>query len=130
MDDNELSVPAGVPTELSLPTLVAQATHDGPIWSHTSEQLNLNLLRFKRGDGIPPHRNTDLDVVIVGVVGVGIVTLDETRQRIAPGSMVVIPRGAERAITAESDDFAYLSCHQRRAALQPVLPAQPGDGRA
>lgn len=111
------------PAAPTLPALVAQAAHDGPIWHATSEQLNLNLLRFRRGDGIPPHRNGELDVAIIVIAGEGLITIDGERQRLSPGSVVVIPRGAERALEAVSEQFAYLSCHQRRGALQPSMPA-------
>jgi quercetin dioxygenase-like cupin family protein len=113
---------ADLPPVLALPSVVAQATHDGPIWSYTSEQLNLNLLRFHQGDGIPRHCNSELDVAILVITGEGLIVIDGAEVRVAPGSALVIPRGAERSITALSSEFAYLTCHQRRAGLQPTLP--------
>ena len=80
-------------------------------------------LRFHQGDGIPLHRNADLDVAIIVITGQGLVTIDQAQERVEPGSVVVIPRGAERSITALSREFAYLTCHQRRAGLQPTMPA-------
>jgi quercetin dioxygenase-like cupin family protein len=113
---------AGATTPLDLPALIAGATHDGVIWSHTSEQFNLNLLRFRQADGIPPHRNSAVDVLIVVLAGAGVITLDGEQHPVTPGSILLIPRGAERAIRAVSAQFAYLSCHQRRGGLQPTLP--------
>lgn len=120
--------PADPPLVLALPALLAQATHDGPIWHAASEQLNINFLRFKRGDGIPPHVNGELDVAIIGIAGAGLLTVGGAEQRVEAGSIVVIPRGMERALVAVSGEFAYLSCHQRRAGLMPTMPASAAPG--
>ncbi|HYF62926.1 MAG TPA: cupin domain-containing protein [Herpetosiphonaceae bacterium] len=114
---------AGGPAPLDLAALIAGASHDGPIWSHTSDQFNLNLLRFRRGDGVPAHRNGEVDVLIAVVAGEGTISIDGQAHAAAAGSIVLIPRGSERSITATGDQFAYLSCHQRRGGLQPTLPA-------
>lgn len=92
---------------------------DGPRWSHTSAQLNINLIRLSTGATIPLHRNIDVDVVLVVVAGTGSATVETVLHTLQVGDLLVIPRGAERSLRSTSDDFAYVTCHQRRAGLQP-----------
>jgi hypothetical protein len=42
-----------------------------PIWTHQSDDLNVNLLVFERGDGVAEHVNAEVDVLLVGVAGQG-----------------------------------------------------------
>ena len=99
--------------------LLAAAEHDGPIWSSSGEQLNVNLIRLSGGAAIDAHINAELDVTIVVVEGDGLLTLDGAERRVHAGDIVVIPRGVRRAIAGASGVFAYVTCHRRRAALMP-----------
>jgi quercetin dioxygenase-like cupin family protein len=99
--------------------LLAAASHDGPIWSSSGEQLNVNLIRLSGGAGIEAHINAELDVTIVVVQGQGRLTLDGTERQLDAGDIVVIPRGVRRAIASAGGVFAYVTCHRRRAALMP-----------
>ena len=100
--------------------LLMSAAHSGPIWSLNSEQLNINLLRFSTGEGIPPHINDEVDVLIVIVEGEGTLTLGDEEHPIRTGEAALIPRGARRAIRCTSSALAYLSCHRRRGGLIPA----------
>jgi mannose-6-phosphate isomerase-like protein (cupin superfamily) len=100
-------------------TLLMGATHNGPIWSMNSEQLNINVLRFGTGEGIPPHINNEVDVLIVIVEGEGVLTLGDVERPIRTGEATLIPRGVRRAISCTSGALAYLSCHRRRGGLMP-----------
>jgi quercetin dioxygenase-like cupin family protein len=106
-------------TIIDLCALLQGAKHDGPIWSLSSEQLNINLLRFGAGEGIPPHINDEVDVLIVLIEGTGTLTLGDDDRPIRAGEAAFIPRGARRAIRCTSGILAYLSCHRRRAGLMP-----------
>jgi quercetin dioxygenase-like cupin family protein len=101
------------------PALLAAASHDGPIWSSSGEQLNVNLVRLSGGAGIEAHINAELDVTIVVVQGEGLLTLDREERRVQAGDIVMIPRGVRRAIASAGGVFAYVTCHRRRAALMP-----------
>lgn len=102
-------------------TAIAQAASTpGPAWTLASEDLNANLLVFEDGDGVDPHVNADLDVLLVGVAGQGIVTIDETATLLRPSQVVLVPRGARRATRAFGGRFAYLTCHRRRPGLWPT----------
>ena len=111
----EQSLPAIVDSH----ALLAVAGHDGPIWSSSGEQLNINLIRLSGGAAIGAHINVELDVTIVVVEGDGLLTLDGTERRVHAGEIVVIPRGVPRAIASADGVFAYVTWHRRRAALMP-----------
>ena len=96
-----------------------EANNDGPNWSVNSKQLNLNLLRLPTGDGVAAHANTELDVVLVIFEGSGELTVDGQAYPLRPGQVVVIPRGATRALRSTAGPLVYLTCHRRRAGLMP-----------
>ncbi len=92
----------------------------GPAWRLTDAELNANLLVFDTGQGIEAHVNHTVDVLIVGVAGTGSVFIDETTYPLSAGRVVLIPKGSERSIRAESDRFAYLTVHRARGGLIPT----------
>ena len=102
--------------------LLEMATVQGPIWSHTTEDFNINLLRFKAGEGIDLHVNPEVDVIGVVVEGAGQRIIGSDIQTVELGHIFIIPRGAPRAIRALRAIFAYVSCHRRRAGLMPQFP--------
>ncbi len=98
----------------------ATATGDqGAVWSLGSTDLNLNLIHFVAGDGVAAHVNAELDVVGVVISGEGTLEVDGAQHELRPGMLFFMPKGARRAISARTDDFAYLTCHRRRAGLMP-----------
>jgi quercetin dioxygenase-like cupin family protein len=111
----------GLPPEnlIDIAASLRQATTDGPIWSLNSEQLNLNLLRLPSGDGIAPHVNSEVDVVLVTFEGHGELTVDTMVYPLHPGLAVVVPRGVTRAMRCMAGPLVYLTCHRRRAGLMP-----------
>jgi quercetin dioxygenase-like cupin family protein len=96
-----------------------QAGNDGPIWSANSEQLNVNLLRLPAGDGVAEHVNNEVDVVLVVFEGSGELTADGVAYPLRPGHVLVVPRGASRAMRCTAGPLVYLTCHRRRAGLMP-----------
>jgi quercetin dioxygenase-like cupin family protein len=99
-------------------SLLVQAGN-GPVWTQASTDLNVNLVRFDRGDGVPSHVNDQLDVLIVAVVGEGLVAIDGESHPIAAGQACIIPKGCTRSIQSSGGQFAYLTCHQSRGLLWP-----------
>ncbi len=91
----------------------------GPAWRLTDADLNANLLVFDTGQGIEPHVNHAVDVLIVGIAGLGTVTIEGSAYPLAAGRVVLVPKGNERSIRAESDRFAYLTVHRARGGLIP-----------
>ena len=92
---------------------------EGALWSAISPQLNMNLVRFQAGHGVAEHVNTEVDVLLIGVRGEGSVFIDRAEVPCRSGTVVLIPRGSRRTITAGSSGFAYVTVHQRRAGLMP-----------
>jgi quercetin dioxygenase-like cupin family protein len=112
-------VPIGSGEIVDFAALARVATAPGAVWTHQSEDLNVNLLVFAAGEGVAEHVNTEVDVLLVGIAGAGAVTIDGTRQILRAGQALLIPKGAKRGIRSESDSFAYLTCHCRRGGLWP-----------
>ncbi len=98
---------------------LAGAASGRPVWGHQGEDLNVNLLVLVRGEGVAVHVNREVDVLVVGVTGEGVVEVDGTPHAVAVGTALVVPKGSVRAIRAAGDRFAYLTCHRRRAGLRP-----------
>lgn len=96
-------------------------------WSTQCADLNVNLLVFAAGDGVAPHVNGEVDVLVVGVSGEGEVVVGDERFPLQPGRVVLVPKGRERATVARSARFAYLSCHRARKGLMPA-PRRPREG--
>ena len=91
----------------------------GVIWTlDESSDLNANLVRFGTGLGVEEHVNDEVEVIVVGVSGSGIVTVDREEHTLSAGMLVFIPKGAARATVSTSEDFAYLTVHRRRRPLQ------------
>jgi quercetin dioxygenase-like cupin family protein len=92
----------------------------GAVWTRQSDDLNVNFLVFPAGEGVAEHVNAEVDVLLVGIAGDGIVAIDGLPRVLRAGRAVLIPKGARRSTQAVSDPFAYLTCHRRRAGLWPA----------
>jgi mannose-6-phosphate isomerase-like protein (cupin superfamily) len=103
----------------SLLELAQSATQDGPAWSQTTDDMNVNLIVLRAGHSIAEHINAEVDVLLVGIEGEGSVTIDGTQEDLAAGQLVIVPKGSARSITPRGARFAYLTCHKRRAGLWP-----------
>src|SRR5215217_6733005 len=91
----------------------------GVIWAlEGSGDLNANLVRFETGEGVGEHVNDDVDVLVVGAAGSGVVEENGEEHTLSQGTMIFVPRGARRSTRATSGDVAYLSIHRRRGPLQ------------
>lgn len=95
----------------------------GALWSVSTADLNANVLRFAAGDGVPEHVNNEVDVLLVVVGGEGAVTLDGHELRVRAGQLMLVPKGARRAIRALGEELVeelvYVTAHRRRMGLMP-----------
>jgi quercetin dioxygenase-like cupin family protein len=82
----------------------------------TGEDLQANLVRLGRGDRIQPHRNDEVEVLVVVVSGPGELTLDGQVHQLAPMVVAHLPKGTVRAVEPVDGPLAYLSVHRRRSA--------------
>jgi quercetin dioxygenase-like cupin family protein len=105
---------------LDLHALVARVPGQGPLWTYTGDDLNVNLVVWPAGAGVSEHVNREVEVLLIGVEGNGVVTVGGQEHAVNPGEILVIPRGAPRAIVSQSPRFAYLSVHRRRAGMWPA----------
>ena len=105
---------------VDLPAVVQEASARGAAWTRQSEDLDVNLLVFAPDEGVAEHVNTEVDVLLVGIAGSGVVTVDGKRQLLHAGQALVIPKGAHRGTKSMSDPFAYLTCHRHRGGLWPT----------
>jgi quercetin dioxygenase-like cupin family protein len=105
---------------VNLGEIAGSATgREGVVWTlEGSGDLNANLVRFEAGRGVGEHVNDEVDVLIVGVSGSGLIGVDGEEHPVSNGGMVFVPRGARRSTLAVSEDFAYLSVHRRRGSLR------------
>ncbi|MDA8391358.1 MAG: cupin domain-containing protein [Actinomycetota bacterium] len=94
----------------------------GVMWSGGGEDLNVNLVELAPATAIGMHVNTEVDVLLVGVSGSGMVEtgapaegVEVAAHRLASGVLVEIPKGLQRSIAAgDAAPLRYLSVHRRR----------------
>ena len=113
---------------VNLAALMQERTIRQPVWAYQSTDLNVNLLVWGANEGVTEHVNSEVDVLLVGIAGDGLIEVDGTAHPLHSGQALIIPKGARRAIRSTHGRFAYLSCHRRRAGLWPHrLPQPAGD---
>jgi quercetin dioxygenase-like cupin family protein len=95
--------------------LAAAGDRAGALWRLDGEDLQANLIRLGLGDRIQPHRNDEVEVLIVVVAGRGELALDGQVHPLAPMALVHVPKGTVRAVMAVDGPLAYLSIHRRRS---------------
>ena len=103
------------PSVVDLAGLAAAGDRPGALWRLDGEDLQANLIRLGLGDRIQPHRNDEVEVLMVVVAGRGELTLDGQVRPLAPMALVHVPKGAVRAVVAVDGPLAYLSVHRRRS---------------
>jgi quercetin dioxygenase-like cupin family protein len=92
---------------------------EGVVWSlEGSSDLNANLVCFDPGRGVGEHVNDEVDVVFVGVSGLGFIEANGREHVLEAGRLVVVPKGARRSTRGVTEGFAYLTVHGRRGPLQ------------
>jgi quercetin dioxygenase-like cupin family protein len=117
-------MPDAIPP-VDLASLVAGGNHPGALWRLDGEDLQTNLVRLDQGGRIETHRNDEVNVLVVVVLGRGELTLDGQVHPLAPMVLAHLPKGTVRAVEAVDGLLAYLSVHRRRGAgLQLGRPAE------
>jgi quercetin dioxygenase-like cupin family protein len=98
----------------------------GVIWAlKQGYDFNVNLVRFTMGRGVGEHVNAEVDVLVVGVSGLGVVEVDGHEHPLRAGTVAFIPKGARRSTKSRSGDFAYLTVHPPRGPLSIGGLSQP-----
>lgn len=95
------------------------ADGEGVIWTlETSGDLNANLVSFGAGRGVGEHVNDEVDIVILGVSGSGVVVVGKNEHPLQSGTLVFVPKGVRRSIRGGSGGFGYLTVHRRRGPIR------------
>ena len=68
----------------------------GPVWTQQTDDLNVNLLVFHADQGVDEHVNTEVDVLMIGIAGEGVVSIDGTPHALPPGHVVIRRRSHSR----------------------------------
>jgi len=110
-----------------LPALAQAFGHSGTAWTLKSDDLNANLLVLNDGGRSSEHVNELLDVLIVGISGSGIVSIDSEENQLSVGGVMLALKGSIRSVRAVGGPFAYLTVHRRRGGLWPSPSVKPGD---
>jgi quercetin dioxygenase-like cupin family protein len=92
----------------------------GVIGSLVGSDLNVNLVRLEPNEVLAAHTNTEVDVLLVGIGGAGVVALDDGDEPLDAGSAVYVPKNLRRSVRAGSQGIVYLTCHRRRGGLMPA----------
>ena len=96
----------------------AAGRREGTVWTlEEGEDLNANLVRFSSTGGIGKHTNEEVDVILVGISGLGSVVIDGEEHDLAAGELLFVPKGVSREIQSASEDLVYLSIHRRRGPI-------------
>jgi len=104
---------------VNLVEVSAGARGAGAVWTlREGRDLNANLIRFPRGEGVRRHVNEEVDVLFVGVSGSGTVEVDGREHALGAGVVILAPGGAWRATRSASSDFSYLTVHKRRRPVR------------
>ncbi len=111
---------------VNLAEISADARGAGAVWTlREAGDLNANLVRFPRGEGVGRHVNGDIDVLFIGVSGSGTVEVDGREHALGAGVLILAPKGAWRATRSASPDFSYLTVHKRRGPVR-LGPGESG----
>jgi mannose-6-phosphate isomerase-like protein (cupin superfamily) len=104
---------------IDVPHVVQAADHAGAVWSHSSTDLNVNVVVIDPQSAIGSHINNEVDVAVVVVSGSGVIQVGADEIRVGAQQAVIIPKGLARSIRCDEGQLAYLTIHRRRAGLWP-----------
>ncbi|MFE6887025.1 cupin domain-containing protein [Streptomyces sp. NPDC057694] len=105
----------------------AEAGATGALWrlEGAARQLDANVVRLRPGTRGAPHVEPDLDVLLFIAEGSGTLWRAGAEEPLAPGTLLFVPRGEERAVGAGDDGLVYLTAHRRRPGMTIRRAASP-----
>ncbi|MFI0238504.1 hypothetical protein [Streptomyces sp. NPDC016845] len=91
----------------------------GALWrlEGAARQLDSNVIRVRPGARGEAYVENDLDVLLVVVEGHGTLRRADAEEELAPGTLVFVPRGERRAVSAGEDGLVYITAHRRRPGM-------------
>jgi quercetin dioxygenase-like cupin family protein len=105
-----------MPPPVDVVDLATVAGAGGVVLSFSPGGFHANLVVLSAGEAIAPHRNDEVDVLVVVLAGSGRLTIDGGDLDLSPSAAVVVPRGTTRGVTA-GDGLRYLTVHAERRPL-------------
>ncbi|MFI1617463.1 cupin domain-containing protein [Streptomyces lydicus] len=90
-------------------------------------QLDANVVHIRPGESIDAHTDPDLDVLLLVVAGGGVLGATDGPVPLAEGSLLWLPRGSSRSLTAGGDGLAYMTVHPRRPGMRIRSHGTPRD---
>ncbi|MFB6849053.1 hypothetical protein ACFCXS_29960 [Streptomyces sp. NPDC056373] len=123
-DPEELPGVAGTPLPRILGNTgslaAAEPEATGALWrlAEPGRQLDANLVRVPALGSIDAHAEPDLDVLLLVVSGDGTLGSAAGPRPVEPGSLVWLPHGSVRSVTAGADGLAYVTVHRRRPGMR------------
>jgi hypothetical protein len=99
----------------------------GAVWrlQEPERQLDANLVRLPADERIELHREPDVDVLLLPLIGGGTLHTDAGQEPLVPHALMWLPRGSRRALVAGPEGLAYVTVHRRRAGLSIRLAGDP-----
>ena len=98
---------------------LAAGAAPGSAWQAEIGDLRARLVVVAPDGELSGHVNREADLVLVGVSGAGVVTVEGEDLRLGPGVAVLVAMGAHRQVAAGPDGLAFLAVHRRTAVSPP-----------
>ncbi len=91
----------------------------GALWRLTGaeRQLDANVVRLPPGAVVAEHVEPELDVLVVGLAGSGVLRCGGVEHALEPGTVRLLPRGESRGVSAGPEGVVHLTVHRRRPGL-------------
>jgi quercetin dioxygenase-like cupin family protein len=108
----------------------------GALWrlAEPGRQLDANLVHLPPRRRVAAHTEPDVDVLLLVVAGGGTVDGARGPQRLTPGTLLWLPHGSRRGLSADENGLTYLTVHRRRPGMRirrrdpnPDPALDPGD---
>ncbi|WP_306323150.1 MULTISPECIES: cupin domain-containing protein [unclassified Streptomyces] len=106
----------------------------GALWrlDGAARQLDANVVRLRPGGGGDAYVEGELDVLLLVVEGHGTLHWAGEGEELAPGTLVFVPRGERRAVSAGDAGLVYVTAHRRRPGMtirraEPQVAAEGGE---
>jgi quercetin dioxygenase-like cupin family protein len=98
--------------------------------AEAGRQLDANLVQLPPDERIDPHAEANLDVMLLVVAGDGTAGLGiaDEPEPLTQGTLLWLPHGSTRSITAGPEGLSYLTVHRRRPGMQIRGTSRPSAG--
>lgn len=116
----ELTERTCAPTEETSAPAGGATAPAGALWklAESGRQLDANVVHLPPGRGVDAHAEPLLDVLLLVVAGDGTLTTVDGPRHLTEGTLLWLPHGSRRSLTAGAGGLSYLTVHPRRPGMQ------------